>query len=90
MYSLQDPVVRGSMKFNKYINCLSDDKENEDTSNNSNLLSSNSSYKKNNVTGYSNRESKNLNESKNFDESQNEMSRSKTKFQKHHKEFPNK
>ena len=87
MFNSQDQQVRGSLKYNMLYNKNNyfDEKENINTSNN-NLLLSNSSLSKHNITGISNRESKSG--SNNFEDSQSELSRSKTKMKS--KDYPNK
>lgn len=88
MFNSQDQKVRGSLKYNMLYNKNNffDEKENINTSNNSNLLLSNSSLSKHNATGISNRESKSG--SNNFEDSQSELSKSKTKMRS--KDYPNK
>lgn len=92
MYSSEDKKVNASIKFHNRLrggNTFSDDKENVNTSN-SNLLSSNSSTTRNNITRYANRDSKNFSGSHTFEDSQGELGRSKNSSQRLYKEYPSK
>ena len=91
MYSSQDKQIENSVRYHNRLSegGNADNIENINTSN-SNLTSSNSSQNRKNYALRTSNDSKKLSGSNNFDDSNNELSRSKTRMQKHFKEYTSK
>ena len=89
MNSSQEKNIDTSLKVERMSHDFKNGSDNIENINisNRNLLSSTSSYNKNNYTIRSSYDSKNLSGSNNFDDSQNELSRSKVKFQRPFREM---